>query len=313
MSSLSPPSLPPAQQPTGAAQRVPLGIALMLGFCMTIPFSDACAKLIGDRLPLGEMVLIRFVGQFVLLAPLALALGGSLAMPRRVLAIVVLRAVLQMTAMGLMFLSLRWLPLADAVAIAFVMPFMMLAFGWFFAGEEVGRHRLAACTVGFGGTLLVVQPNFVAVGAPALLPMAAALLFALFMFATRSIARHFDPVAMQAMTGGVALLWMLPVLALGQGLGWNELRLVMPERSDVWVLILMTLAGTLAHLLMTWSLRFAPASTLAPMQYLEIPCAALVGWLIFHDFPNNLALLGISITIAAGLYIVHRERRRARA
>ena len=60
---------------------------------------------------------------------------------------------------------------------------------------------------------------------------------------------------------------------------------------------------------MTWSLRFAPASTVAPMQYLEIPVAAIVGWLIFSDFPNGLALLGIAITIGAGLFIVFRERR----
>lgn len=293
-------------------QRVPLGIALMLGFCVTIPFADAGAKLIGDRVPLGEVVLIRFVGQLVLLAPLALVWGGGLRMPRRVLAVMALRAILQMSGIALMVLSLRWLPLADAVAIAFVMPFLMLALGWFFAGEEVGRHRLAACTVGFAGTLLVVQPNFAEVGAPALLPLGVALIFALFMFATRAIARQIDPLTMQAMTGGMAILMLAPLLMLGQAMDWAELRLIVPEPPDIWVLLLMTLAGTLAHLLMTWALRLAPASTLAPMQYLEIAFAALTGWLIFRDFPNDLALLGIAVTVMAGLYIIHRERRRAR-
>jgi drug/metabolite transporter (DMT)-like permease len=77
-----------------------------------------------------------------------------------------------MTGIALMFASLRYLPLADAVAIAFVMPFIMLLLGWFYLGEEVGPRRLGACAVGFIGTLMVVQPSFAEVGWPALLPLA---------------------------------------------------------------------------------------------------------------------------------------------
>ena len=74
----------------------------------------------------------------------------------------------------------------------------------------------------------------------------------------------------------------------------------------------MGVLGTGAHLLMTWSLRFAPSATLAPMQYLEIPVSTLIGWLIFRDLPNGLAAVGIAVTIAAGLYIITRERTIAR-
>ena len=70
--------------------------------------------------------------------------------------------------------------------------------------------------------------------------------------------------------------------------------------------------GTLAHLLMTWSLRFAPSATLAPMQYLEIPVATIIGYLVFADLPNGLAALGIAITVCAGLYIVVREHAMSR-
>ncbi len=59
---------------------------------------------------------------------------------------------------------------------------------------------------------------------------------------------------------------------------------------------------------MTWSLRFAPAATVTPVQYLEIPIATLFGWLIFSDLPNGLAAIGIAITMTAGLYIVFNER-----
>jgi drug/metabolite transporter (DMT)-like permease len=71
---------------------------------------------------------------------------------------------------------------------------------------------------------------------------------------------------------------------------------------------MMGVIGSVAHLLMTWSLRFAPVATLAPMQYLEIPFATLIGWVVFAALPNGLAAAGIVVTIAAGLYVIHRER-----
>jgi drug/metabolite transporter (DMT)-like permease len=63
---------------------------------------------------------------------------------------------------------------------------------------------------------------------------------------------------------------------------------------------------------MSWSLRFAPSATLAPMQYLEIPVATVIGWLVFRDLPNGLAAFGIALTVASGLYIVLRERALSR-
>ncbi|MCB1403545.1 MAG: EamA/RhaT family transporter, partial [Rhodobacteraceae bacterium] len=71
--------------------------------------------------------------------------------------------------------------------------------------------------------------------------------------------------------------------------------------------------GTIGHLLLTWSLRFAPSATVAPMQYLEIPVATFVGWAVFGDLPNGLAALGIAVTMGAGLYILMRERIAARS
>jgi drug/metabolite transporter (DMT)-like permease len=295
------------------ADRPLLGILLMLGFCAAIPFADACAKILGARLPLGEIILARFVAQAALLFPVVWLAGTRIATSRRLLLLTFVRGALQVVGIGLMFQALRFLPLADAVAICFVMPFLMLALGWAFAGERVGPHRLAACLVGFLGTLLVVQPNFAAVGAPALLPLGVALDFALFMLVTRAIAKEADPVALQAMTGLLALPLVGGLLLAGAGFDHPDARLVAMPPGDLAILAVMCLVGTLAHLLMTWSLRFAPSATLAPMQYLEIPMAALVGLMVFGEFPNGLALAGICVTIAAGLYVILRERVTARA
>lgn len=285
-----------------------LGILLMLGFCILAPLGDSIAKLLGDAMSIGQLLTVRFAVQAGILVPLIWMTGRSFSMTSRVLRMTALRTLLHIVGIGAMFLSLRYLPLADAIAIAFVMPFIMLLLGKVVLNEQVGRHRLAACAVGFIGTLLVIQPNFSTVGAPALLPLVVAVVFALFILVTRHIAKDCDPINLQAVSGLMASALLIPLLLLSAGNPLPGLELTYVAPADIWLLAALGILGTCAHLLMTWSLRFAPSATLAPMQYLEIPFATLIGWLIFRDLPNGLAALGIAITVAAGLYVIYRER-----
>ena len=293
------------------ADRPVLGILLMLGFCALAPLGDAIAKLLGDTIPLGQLLLARFVAQVVLLTPVIWWIGGTFWMTPRLFKLTVLRAILHIVGIGAMFSALRFLPLADALAIAFVMPFLSLLLGKYVLGEEVGPRRLAACCVGFIGTLLVIQPSFAAVGAPALLPLVVAVSFALFMLVTRHVAKEVDPITLQTVSGGVASLILMAAFALTWGNEVALFEIVAPDATDTALLLTVGVIGTLAHLLMTSSLRYAPSATVAPMQYLEIPFATIIGWLIFKDLPNGLAALGIAITMSAGLYIVFRERETA--
>ncbi|NVO54821.1 DMT family transporter [Rhodobacteraceae bacterium B1Z28] len=289
------------------------GIILMLGFCVLAPLGDAIAKLLGETTPLGFLVLVRFAVQALILIPLVAFTRRPWRMRGRILRLTVIRTVLHIIGISAMFSALQFLPLADAVAIAFVMPFIMLLLGKYVLGEEVGPRRLIACIVGFSGTLLVIQPSFAQVGAPALLPLIVAVVFALFMLVTRQIAKETDPVSLQAVSGAFATVILLPFVFLGTNIGIWELSAIVPAADTHWLMIAIGVLGTVAHLLMTWSLRYAPSATLAPMQYLEIPVATLIGWVIFHDLPNGLAALGILITITAGLYVILHERANARS
>ena len=293
------------------ADRPFLGVMLMLAFCVLAPLGDSIAKLLGGSVALAVLILVRFGVQAVLLLPLVAISGDGFRLPQGILGWTLLRTVLHITGIGLMFSALRYLPLADALAIAFVMPFIMLLLGYFVMGEHVGWHRMIACAVGFVGTLLVIQPNFAAVGSPALLPLGVAVVFALFMMVTRKIAKALDPIKLQAISGVQATLILLAIFAVAPSLAGP---LTFEMTAQTWGLLAgLGLLGTLAHLFMTWSLRFAPASTLAPMQYLEIPIGTAIGYLVFADLPNGLAALGICITVAAGLYIIVREQRLAKA
>ncbi|WP_373353835.1 DMT family transporter [Pseudoroseicyclus sp. CXY001] len=294
-----------------AQDRPLLGILLMLGFCIMAPIGDAIAKVLGESLAIGQLVAIRFGVQAAVLVPLVLLTGGTLVMSRRAMGLTLLRTILHILGLFGMFTALRYLPLADAVAIAFVMPFILLLLGWAILGESVGPHRLGAAAVGFVGTLLVLQPNLREAGAVALLPLGVALVFALFMLATRAVAREVGPVPLQAMSGAMASVILVPLALIFAGpeglFAWSA-----PDAATWGLIAALGLTGTLAHLVMTASLRFAPAATLAPMQYLEIPFATFIGWLVFTDLPGPMATAGIALTIAAGLYVIARERRAAR-
>ena len=285
-----------------------IGVLLMLGFCAVAPVGDAVAKLLGESVPLGQLLLVRFAVQALVLIPLVRLHDRPWRMHGRVLRLTVLRTLLHILGIGMMFKALQYLPLADAVAIAFVMPFIMLLLGHTLLDEEVGARRLAACAVGFIGTLMVVQPSFAEVGWPALLPLGVAVNFAAFMITTRQIAKETDPIGLQAVSGVMATLVLAPVLLLSRDAGIEALSWKAPDGREAALLMAIGLLGTGAPLLMTWSLRFAPGATTAPMQYLEIPFATLLGWIIFNDLPNGLAALGILVTVASGLYILFRER-----
>jgi drug/metabolite transporter (DMT)-like permease len=285
-----------------------LGILLMLGFCVVAPMGDAVAKILGQSIPLGQLLLVRFAVQAIILIPMVWASKLVWRMNGWVLKLAFLRTVLHIFGIGAMFTALQYLPLADAVAIAFVMPFIMLLLGKYILGEDVGARRLIACIVGFIGTLLVVQPSFADVGWPALLPMVVAVNFSFFMLITRQIAKETNPIGLQAVSGVMAVGIMVPALAITAGMGIDALTLIAPTGFEWSMLGAIGVLGTLAHLLMTWSLRYAPSATLAPMQYLEIPIATVIGFWVFKDLQNGLATVGIAITIAAGVYIILRER-----
>lgn len=285
----------------------------MLGFCVVAPLGDAVVKLLGASVPVMVLLVMRFGIQALILAPIVISRGGLGWLRRRVIGWIALRTLLHMAAIAAMFTALKYLPLADAVAISFVMPFLMLLLGRFLLGEEVGMRRIIACLVGFGGTLMVVQPSFAEVGWPALWPLVVAVLFSLFMLVTRQIARGTDPIGLQAVSGAMAVVLLIPAWFLASALELAPSDLAAVSVVDWGLLVSVGLMGTVAHLLMTWALRYAPAATLAPMQYLEIPLATVFGFLIFGDLPNLLASAGIAVTIGAGIYVVLREHAVARA
>jgi drug/metabolite transporter (DMT)-like permease len=294
--------------PPVSTDRILTGVALMLGFCVTAPLLDVAAKLASDSVPVGQITAARFIGQCALMAPFVWILGLSLRVGRALWPALVARALLLLISTFCFIAAISVMPLADALAIVFVAPFIVLLVGKYYLGEDVGPRRAWAALVGFIGVLLVIQPSFAAFGAVALFPLGTAVGFAFYILVTRGLSRRMHPVTLQFHTGLVAGLLCLPVLVLAQGSGSPMLDPVWPE-GIAWLWLLgVGFFATISHIMMTYALSLAPSATLAPLQYLELPVATLLGYLVFSDFPNLLTLTGITIIIGAGLYMIHRER-----
>jgi drug/metabolite transporter (DMT)-like permease len=301
-----------AQPYTPATDRILAGVALMLGFCITAPMLDVAAKLASATVPVGQITAARFIVQCALMAPFVWIMGLSLRVARAQWLALVFRAALLLVATFCFIAAIRVMPLADALAIVFVAPFIVLLVGKFYLGEDVGPRRVGAALVGFVGVLFVIQPSFAAFGAVALFPLGTAIGFAFYILVTRGLSRRMHPVALQFHTGLIASLLCLAVLLLAQGSGTELLDLVWPEGIAWLWLFGVGCFAAVSHMMMTYALSLAPSATLAPLQYLELPVATLLGYLVFQDFPNALTLTGITIIIGAGLYMIHRERVTAR-
>nr|WP_309502151.1 DMT family transporter [uncultured Roseovarius sp.] len=290
-------------------ERPGLGIALMVGFAVLAPGMDSFAKLIGDTIAVAQVATLRFVMQAALLLPLAAAMGWLHWPGRAETALHLVRAALMLVATALFFQALQVLPIADALAIFFIEPFILTLLGGLILREPIGPRRYVACTVGFAGALLIIQPSFAAFGPVAMLPLGTALLFAFYMILTRRMATQMHPITLQTYTGLAAACLGLPVLLAFDGSGIAALDPAWPERQAIWLLLGMGICATLSHICLSFALSFAPASLLAPIQYLEIVSATVLGLVIFGDFPNALSLIGIALIIASGLYVFVRERQ----
>ncbi|ARE39358.1 Membrane protein [Rhodovulum sp. P5] len=293
---------------TQGSDRPVMGVLLMIGFAVTAPVMDSFAKFAADEIPVGQIVAARFSLQVLILFPVA-GLIGKLGRPNAAEAgLHLIRAALILMATSAFFTALGSMPLADAIAIFFVEPFILTVLGALFLGETVGWRRILACLVGFAGALLIIRPSFSAFGPVALLPLFTAFCFANYVVLTRRVARQSHPVALQAWTALAAVLIVVPVLAVFSGSGAGPLDIVMPTGLFWLWLAGVGLAATVSHLFISAAVSLAPAATIAPLQYLEIVAATALGYVIFNDLPDTQSVVGIAIIIGAGLYVFLRER-----
>lgn len=212
------------------------------------------------------------------------------------------RAAVGLTGMVFTFGAVLLLPLAEATTLQFTVPIFATILGALVLKEATGWHRWAAVVVGFVGVLIVAQPgsgHFPLYGA--VVGLLAALFVAIVAILLRQIGRTEGT--------GTTVFWF-SVLSLPP-LGLVYAFQLQPHDALTWaILVGIGLVGGVGQLALTGSLRFAPVSSVVPMDYSGLVWATLYGWLFFGVLPTPYTWIGAPVIIASGLYIVWRERVR---
>ncbi len=292
-----------------AAQDINRGIALIVSGLLIIPAIDAIAKYLADSIPVLQITWARFLFQSILMAGIVLLQSTASALiPKRPL-VQLIRGLLLATATLIFFWSLKYLPIADAIAIFFIQPLILTLFSAFFLGEQVGWHRRIAVVAGFIGALVIIRPGSSTFQVAAVLPVLTAIFFAGYMTITRATAGHDTAETAQFAAGLGALVVLSVCLFVASLTSIESLQPVMPDLAQWGWLALLGVIAAFCHLLVVKAMELAPASVLAPFAYTEFIGASLLGWLIFNDIPTRRTWLGASIIIASGLYVYVRERK----
>lgn len=284
-----------------------MGIFLITLAMLYLPGLDVFGKLLGENgMSAGQIALMRFLFQALILAPIVLYLGVW-SLDRRLFLIQMLRGACMALASLFFFAALRYMPLADAIAIFFVEPMIVTLLSVVLLGEKIYLSRISAIIVGFLGAMLIIQPNFVTVGASAFFPLGTAFFFSIYFILTRALSADVHPFWMQLNVAVAAIPVMLIGILLFPDSSWFIMR--MPETIEWGWILAMGAIATTGHLLLVYAMRHAPANLLTPFQYIEIIGATIFGYLVFDDLPAGQTILGIAIIVGSGLYIFHRESR----
>jgi drug/metabolite transporter (DMT)-like permease len=210
----------------------------------------------------------------------------------------------------LFFIAVKYMPVADALAVFFVEPLILTVLSAIILGEKVGWRRRIAVVTGFIGALIVIQPSYALLGAVSLLPLGTAFLFAVYLILNRTLAADDSPIVMQMVAGLGASFVAGAAMLAGFAFGFQELAPVMPRYGISWLILLTVgLVSAVGHLMVVHAFQKAESSLLAPFQYLEIVTGTLLGILLFSDVPDLPKSVGIAIIVASGLYTFWRERR----
>jgi S-adenosylmethionine uptake transporter len=289
------------------------GIQLMLLGCIILPMMDAAAKSMGESIASSLIVLARFAFQSLFLLPLV---WKTLYIPKgNELILHIKRSFSLFFATLCFFTAIQVMPIADALAIFFVMPLLVTLLAPWILNEVVGWHRLLAVAVGFSGAVIIIQPGHELFGWRTFLPLLTALGFSFYLMYTRKLARSGEgggikPLTMQFYSGIFGTTLTLLFVFGMQPFEFEIFHLAWPEVWQWWRLGLVGLLAAIGHLVVTSAFRHADASILAPFQYSELIAATLLGWLLFDDIPLPTTWAGAAILVASGLYILHRERIR---
>ena len=270
------------------------GILLMISGVMLLPFVDAAVKLLSERYPMPQLLGVRFFFPFWLVLAFTRWRHGPTfyATARPVLLIV--RGLLWVGCNFFFATAIKYVPLADAIAVVFFSSPVLIILSWLFLHERISSSRWAAVALGLVSIMIIIRPGFEQFSPAILFALCAALLYGCYLFSTRLLKTAEPPLVIISYQLLGALLIFTPTLPFV----W-----VKPVAADLFLLIAASLINILGHILIIRAFQLADASLLAPFVYAEIIMHIVLGQMLFGDFPDAWTWLGIIMIVGVGVYV----------
>ncbi len=270
------------------------GILWMLATSLLFTALDAAAKYVSESYPVAQIVWARFALQALLL-PILLGTRLPQTLKTERLGLQMLRSFLVLAATGMLFLSLRYIPIADANAISFVCPLIVTALSVPLLKEHVEPRLWFGVAFGFLGALAIIRPGLGIMHPAAFLALGSATLFAFYYLTTRMLAKTDSPMTTLLYTAilpGIATTALMPLV-------W------VPPDAQGWTLFaVMGAANAASAYTLIRAFGSAPAAVVTPFGYFTLLWATILGYVLFGQLPDVWTISGAAFIVGSGLYVL---------
>ena len=270
---------------------------------------SALVRHVGETVPLGQVVFFR--SAFAIIPVMVIyawrgELGAALRTGRPLGHVT--RGLIAVVSMFLNFAALARLPLVDATAISFAAPFVTVALAALVLKEPVRAYRWSAVMVGFGGVLVMLWP-YLDVGAL----VATASTIGAACAVTAAFTNASATIQTRRLTNSettASIVFYFSLICTVAGLASLPFAWHAPSATELTALISIGVIGGLSHIFLTESYRYAPASVVAPFDYVALLWAFFFGYMLFDEIPTRYVYAGAAIVAGSGLFVIWRERPR---
>lgn len=279
-------------------------MAFALGGFALLSCGDGVIKSLGGEWPGTAVAALRFalgaLGLGLILLLTEGPKGFRLPRPRVQLA----RGVFLAAATVTFFTSIFLMPLATAVSIQFMAPLLTALISAVLYGEKLSPGRWVATLAAFVGVVIVLRPSFADLGWVSVLPLAAAFGMSGLMMSNARAAGSGSVLLMQFLVAALATPFLIAAAAIGHMSGYAALQIGWPSMNVVAICALIAVSASLAHMLIYAATLRGSAATVAPMVYVQILVAIVIGVVFYQDYPDLVAMAGTAIIIASGIYLL---------
>lgn len=284
------------------AHRPLRGAALCVAGVFLFACMDATIKYLSAQHQVPVIVAVRYLVHLLLMIALLAPMHGRRLVQTRRTGLVLLRAGSLAVSSLLVGLALQRMPVAETTAINFLAPTLVILIAGPMLGERIGASGWIGALFGFAGVLLVVRPGSGLEAIGVTIALSAVTVNVAYQLLSRLLAPTERTIALLFYT---ALVGTMLFGMIGSWLWEGQLA------SGLELLLFLSLGvyGGLGHFLFTAAYRHAPASVLAPISYLQLLWAGLLGWLLFGHVPDLLTIAGMGVIAASGVIVAFGSQR----